>query len=81
MYDLRPGEHEYAPFYAGYVKQVPDGNILELLENQAEQTRTFLTALTKAQAMHRYAPCKWRKKVKPCHQPQRLPGINIPAVP
>jgi hypothetical protein len=62
MYDLRPGEHEYAPFYAGYVKQVPDGNILELLENQAEQTRTFLTALTKAQAMHRYAPGKWSIK-------------------
>lgn len=55
----RPGTGEYAPFYAGYVAGVPDGDLIALLEQQAEETAGLLGAISEEKSHHRYAPGKW----------------------
>ncbi len=58
----RPGSDEYAPFYAGYVAGVPDGELLMLLRDQLAETEALLREFTGARADHRYAPDKWSVK-------------------
>ena len=55
----RPASTEYAPFYAGYVAGVPDGDLLTLLERQAEETAGLVGGISEQQSQHRYAPGKW----------------------
>jgi uncharacterized damage-inducible protein DinB len=55
----RPRSSEYAPFYAGYVAGVPDGDLIALLEQQATETVALLGAISDDKAQHRYAPGKW----------------------
>lgn len=55
----RPSATEYAPFYAGYVAGVPDGDLIALLEQQGEETTTLLAGVSDEKADHRYAPGKW----------------------
>ena len=59
---LRPEASEYAPFYAGYVALVPDGDLLDTLERQGEDTARILGALPEARGDHAYAPGKWTVK-------------------
>jgi hypothetical protein len=59
---IRPADHEYAPFYAGYIARVPDGDIVTLLERQMAESSAFLAGLSEAQGDHRYAPGKWSIK-------------------
>ena len=56
----RPSGNEYAPFYAGYIAAVPDGDLMALLED--EETRALLSGLSDADARRRYAPDKWSVK-------------------
>lgn len=58
----RPEAGEYAPFYAGYVAGVPDGDLLALLEDQLRSVLALCEGLTDAQADHAYAPGKWTVK-------------------
>lgn len=58
----RPGADEFAPFYAGYIHRVPDGDVLALLAEQGEETQRRLGQLTPEQALYRYAPGKWSVK-------------------
>ncbi|HSR16419.1 MAG TPA: DinB family protein [Gemmatimonadales bacterium] len=58
----RPDPSEYAAFYAGYVDQVPEGDIVALLEHQMVATAVLLADLTEAQGDHRYGPEKWSVK-------------------
>jgi len=58
----RPVAGEYAPFYAGYVAEVPDGDVLALLERQGRETFDLLSALPEDRGAHRYAPEKWAIK-------------------
>jgi hypothetical protein len=58
----RPHESEYAPFYAGYVSQVPDGDPIALLAQQIEDTTRLLAGLGEERAAFRYAPGKWSIK-------------------
>ena len=58
----RPGQDEYAPYYERYVSQVPDGEIVALLERQAAEAPAFLRGLSPETAEHRYAPGKWSVK-------------------
>ena len=44
----RPDPSEYAPFYAGYVGRVPEGDLVALLETQMTATAAFLAGLTEA---------------------------------
>jgi len=59
---LRPEASEYAPFYAGYVGLVPDGDLLDTLERQGEDTARILGGLPEARGDHAYAPGKWTVK-------------------
>ena len=58
----RPAEDEYAPYYAGYVRLVPDGEILVLLRDQLAETEALLREFRGDRADHRYAPGKWSVK-------------------
>jgi len=55
----RPGPDEYAPFYAGYVAAVPEGDVLALLARQADDVVALLQSLEPPRWHHRYAPGKW----------------------
>jgi uncharacterized damage-inducible protein DinB len=55
----RPGTDEYAPFYAGYVAAVPDGDLLAILRSSGEETRILLDATGEEGGAARYAEGKW----------------------
>ena len=55
----RPGESEYASFYAGYIAKVADVDVLELLERQSGHLRGLASAASPEQQEFRYAPGKW----------------------
>ena len=55
----RPGPDEYAPFFAGYVARVPDGDLLAILEQQLHTTRALLAPLSREQALLRPTPRDW----------------------
>ena len=55
----RPTTDEYAPFYAGYVSSVPDGDVMETLSRQTADLVALLRPLPAATWRHRYAPGKW----------------------
>lgn len=52
----RPEPSEYAPFYAGYVQSVPDGDLFEILNGQPE---TWSELLADAAPDHTYGDGKW----------------------
>ncbi len=55
----RPDASEFAPFYAGYVAEVPDGEILEVIRRGATDFATTLATIPEARGDHRYADGKW----------------------
>jgi uncharacterized damage-inducible protein DinB len=58
----RPDASEYAPHYETYVTKVPDGDLLEILEGQRQETQELLAGIPEGRALHRYAPGKWSIK-------------------
>ncbi len=58
----RPAPDEFAPFYAGYVSGVPDGDVVAVLERQGRALTALLGGLSHERAEHRYAPDKWSVK-------------------
>lgn len=55
----RPAASEYAPFHAGYVSAVPEGDVLALMKKQNGETLRLLGKLSEKKSRHRYAPGKW----------------------
>lgn len=55
----RPGESEYAPFYAGYIAKIADVDVLDLLESQSGRLHALASAASPEQQQFRYAPGKW----------------------
>jgi hypothetical protein len=55
----RPAADEYAPYYGTYVSQVPDGDVLDHLARQLDDTTALLGGIPAARWRHRYAPEKW----------------------
>jgi hypothetical protein len=55
----RPDATEYAPYYGRYIDQVPEGDVLEILEAQLGETVETLTAVPAERGTYRYAPEKW----------------------
>lgn len=55
----RPAVDEYAPFYQGYVRLVPETAIDEVLDAQLGTVVALIDDLTEARADHRYAAGKW----------------------
>lgn len=58
----RPGDDEHAPYYGRYVRQVPDGDVLDILARGAAGTVALLEPLDESKAEYRYAPGKWSIK-------------------
>ncbi len=58
----RPDPTEYAPWYAGYVAKVPDGELLSTLEAQGGEYVQTLTVIPEARGSFAYAPGKWTVK-------------------
>jgi hypothetical protein len=58
----RPVAADYAPYYGRYIDQVPDGDVLRLLEDQIADTLRLLDDVPEGRAAHRYAPGKWSIK-------------------
>lgn len=55
----RPAPDEYAPYYAPYLQDLPEGDLLRLLEQQAEAFLALLRTFGEGRGDHRYAPEKW----------------------
>lgn len=62
MPSTRPASDEHAPYYASYVAQVPDGDVIATLAEQIGETLDLLRPLGDEQALFRYAPGKWSVK-------------------
>jgi hypothetical protein len=58
----RPQASEYAPYQAGYVASVPDGDIFEILSRQRVEFPEFLRSFGEPRGGYRYAPGKWSIK-------------------
>jgi uncharacterized damage-inducible protein DinB len=58
----RPRADEHAPFYGGYIALVPDGDLIELLRTQQQETARLLRPLSDERARFAYAPGKWTVK-------------------
>jgi hypothetical protein len=58
----RPTAADYAPYYGRYIDQVPDGDVIRLLEDQLAATLRLLGGVPEGRAGHRYAPDKWSIK-------------------
>ena len=58
----KPGPDEYPEWYDGYVKSVPEGNILDILQSQLEVVETIASGIDEDTALFRYAPGKWSIK-------------------
>ena len=55
----RPAPAEFAPYYAGYVAKVPDGDLLQTLDAGLSDYTTAFGALPEARGGFAYAPGKW----------------------
>jgi len=56
---VRPAPGEYAPFFAGYVKLVPETDVLPALAAQASEIRRLAASVPAGRETFRYAPGKW----------------------
>jgi uncharacterized damage-inducible protein DinB len=59
---VRPGADESAPYFARYIDLVPDGDVLDTLERQLEETVQLLDRFGEARGGHRYGEGKWSVK-------------------
>ncbi len=55
----RPPDSEYNSYYQPYVKEVPEGDLLDTLKAQRDSTSAVLAGLSDKQADFRYAAGKW----------------------
>ncbi len=58
----RPDETEYLPYYGKYVSLVPDGDIINVLSTQLDETLALLREIPESRAGFRYADDKWSIK-------------------
>jgi len=59
---IKPTVGEYPSYFESYIDQVPEGNLLDILISQLEETTEFLTTLEDEQWNYRYATGKWTIK-------------------
>lgn len=58
----RPKPEEYAPYHESYISKVPDGDILDTLEEQTSETLDLLEAVPEEMQASSYTPGKWTIK-------------------
>jgi hypothetical protein len=54
-----PQRAEAAPYYFRYIDRIPSGDILSVLEPQAEEFIALLSGVSEERSLHRYAAEKW----------------------
>ncbi|HVO79120.1 MAG TPA: DinB family protein [Terriglobales bacterium] len=59
---IRPQPSEYDPYYERYISLVPDGDIIQALQRQIDETTVLFSAVGEEKAGYRYAPGKWSVK-------------------
>jgi hypothetical protein len=57
-----PESTEYVPYFAKYISLVPQGDVLESMERQLEETLSLLGSISPSKAEFRYAVGKWTIK-------------------
>jgi uncharacterized damage-inducible protein DinB len=55
----RPDASEHLPYYSKYIDVVPDGDLLQTLRAQLDETLALVRGLDESQGGHAYAPGKW----------------------
>src|SRR5438874_12725309 len=58
----RPAAEEHAPYYGRYIALVPDGNLVDLLSEQQDDTLRMLRRVDDDRGLYAYAPGKWSIK-------------------
>jgi uncharacterized damage-inducible protein DinB len=58
----RPTESEYPNYYQPYVKLVPDGELVQILQENLLAVVKLFKGISEEEALHRYAPGKWSVK-------------------
>lgn len=57
---MRPTTDEYASFYAGYVEQVPENDIVQVLESQLAEVVPFWNSIPESEAAIIHQPYSWK---------------------
>lgn len=60
--EKRPQTNEYSTLFANYINLVPDGNIIDILDQQSRETIDVLKHITEEQGLFRYDDGKWSIK-------------------
>lgn len=55
----RPAPGEYNPYFDRYISLVPDGDLLDILQQQGGDTVRLLRELNEERSQYAYAPGKW----------------------
>lgn len=55
----RPTAEEHIPYYEQYIRLVPDGNVIDILTRQINETAAFLAEMSPERARWRPAPGEW----------------------
>ncbi len=63
----KPAPTEYSQFYQGYIDQVPESDIVALLETELNDTLTFLESIPSDKYDYAYAEGKWTIKELAVH--------------
>ncbi|MDF2681634.1 MAG: DinB family protein, partial [Brevibacillus sp.] len=58
----RPSRDEFTQYYRTYIDLVPEGDLINTLHTQFEETRQLLTTISEEQALYRYEAGKWTLK-------------------
>ncbi|MGG4488001.1 DinB family protein [Metabacillus idriensis] len=58
----RPEQNEYAAYYEGYIRMIPEGNLEQILKEQVKDTLYLLNHLSETEGEFRYADGKWSIK-------------------
>ena len=58
----RPGDDERAAYYAGYIADAPDGDLMDALTAQGSRLAQMVHDIPESRGDHRYAPGKWSIK-------------------
>jgi hypothetical protein len=75
----KPPSSEYAPFYEGYIAAIPEGDIVDLLEQQVATLRDMAQNVPADRETFQYAPGKWtiREVVGHVNDAERVFGYRM----
>lgn len=55
----RPISGDYTPFFETYIRMVPEGDLIILLESQFAETKELLASISEEKSLYRYSEGKW----------------------